>query len=252
VPSTVRPNPPRLRLVRVLAIAHEDGSVGGVFEEVAVSAGHDWVEWRIHRDQAPPEDSFGAALVFGGTMNTHEEADHPWLRDEDRNIRRLVGEGIPLFGVCLGGQLVAKALDATVAESPVPEIGWHDVVLAAEATEDPVFAALPREFPSFQWHFYSFDAPAGAVRLARTPVSLQAFRFGDRVWAVQFHPEVTREILQDWIDRAEASGLELDYRTLERECDDLIGGWNRIGRELAAGFFAVAERLSGREQARTA
>jgi GMP synthase-like glutamine amidotransferase len=238
--------------VRVLSIVHQDNSVGGVFEEVAGSAGHDWVEWRIHREEAPRGDRFGAALVFGGTMNTHEEEDHPWLRDEDLHIRRLVADGIPLFGVCLGGQLVAKALDATVVESPVPEIGWHEIVLAPAATDDPVFGGLPREFPSFQWHSYSFEAPAGSVRLATTPVCLQAFRFGDRVWAVQFHPEVTREILQDWIDRAEASGFELDYRTLERQCDALISGWNRVGRELAAGFFAVAERVAGREQTRTA
>jgi GMP synthase-like glutamine amidotransferase len=238
--------------VRVLSIVHQGGSEAGVFEEAAREAGHNCVRWRIDVDETPPEGRFGAALVFGGTMNTHEEEAYPWLRHEDSEIRRLLREGMPLFGVCLGGQLLAKALDAVVVEAPVPEIGWHEVVLSPDSAGDPVFGGLPRKFPSFQWHFYRFEAPAGAVPLAQSPVCLQAFRVGDRVWGVQFHPEVTREILQNWIDLSEASGFELDYRALEAECDVLIGGWNRIGRELASRFFAVAEGMGEREPARTA
>jgi GMP synthase-like glutamine amidotransferase len=233
--------------VRVLSIVHEDGSGAGLFADVVRELDHEYAEWRIDRDPEPPAGPVDAALVFGGTMNAHEEEDHAWLRREDDELRRMVAGGTPVLGVCLGGQLLAKALDARVVRSAVPEIGWQEVVLRPEAAGDPVVGALPDGFLSFQWHHYRFELPDGAVPLASSPVCLQAFRFGDHVWGVQFHPEVTREILQHWIDSSESQeGLDLDYRALERECDLWIGEWNRIGRAIVSSFLGVA---AGRETA---
>ena len=239
--------------MRVLSIIHENGDSPGLFGRAVREQGHDHVEWRISHDPDPPDGPFDAAMVFGGTMDTHEEESFPWLRRENAEIRRLIGDGTPLLGVCLGGQLLAKALDARVERAPAPEIGWEEVRRTAESRDDPVIGSLPERFISFQWHHYRFELPDGAVPLAVNPVCLQAFRFADHVWGVQFHPEVSRDILQEWFDVSEHREPipRLDYRALERAHDLHIGEWVRIGAAIVSGFLGVAaERACERTGAR--
>src|SRR5262249_58235985 len=114
-------------------------------------------------------------------------------------VRALLARGVAAFGGCLGARPGAEVAGAPVGPAAEPEIGWID----GERTDiDLVLGALPARFPAFQWHFYAFDVPAGAVELARSSVCPQAFRLGQAAWAVQFHPEVTREIVAGWIDEA--------------------------------------------------
>lgn len=227
--------------MRVLSIVHEDGGGPGLFGKTVADLGFEHVEWRVDLEPRLPVDRVDAVMVFGGTMNTHEEDDYPWLRDEDAAIRRLVAEGVPVLGVCLGGQLLAKALDAKVSPAPEPEIGWHEVIQTPEARVDPVFEHLPERFASLQWHHYQFDLPRGAVPLARSRVCLQAYRFGETAWGVQFHPEVSRETLQDWIEYSKAAGSELDFDRFEEDSDRHIAEWVRIGRAISEGFLRVAK-----------
>jgi GMP synthase-like glutamine amidotransferase len=141
---------------------------------------------------------YGAFLVFGGAMHVDQE-DLPRLAGRRAappaatRCRRA-----PVLGVCLGGQLLAKALHGHVRRLPSPEIGWVDVELTPEAEADPVFSALPARFPSFQWHLYHFEQPEGAVPLARSARCLQAFRAGRAAWGVQFHPEVRHASVEHW------------------------------------------------------
>jgi GMP synthase-like glutamine amidotransferase len=180
-------------------------------------------------------------LLFGGAMHADQEADHPWLGDEHAFIQRLLDSGTPLLGVCLGAQLAAKAAGARVAATAEPEIGWREVELAPEAAGDPVLGSLPPRFNAFQWHFYGFEVPAGGVELARSPVCPQAFRLGRSAWGVQFHPEVTREIVGAWVAEAPE---ELPDRAedLLAETDERIDEWERLGRGLCGAFVAFAER----------
>jgi GMP synthase-like glutamine amidotransferase len=240
--------------MRILSIVHEGSPSTALYGDVVVEQGNEHRVWQIDREAEPPDGPFDGVMIFGGTMDTHEEESFPWLRREDEELRRFVAAGTPLLGVCLGGQLLAKALGAQVERSPVPEIGWQEVVRHSAAADDPLFGELPEEFLSLQWHHYRFRLPDGAVPLASSPVCLQAFRFGDHVWGFQFHPEVTRETLQQWFDESERVAPDLlDYRTLERECDLNIAEWNRIGRELVSRFLAVAaERAREPEEARSA
>ena len=138
-------------------------------------------------------------MVFGGAMHVDQEAHHPWLREEEQYVRTLLDRRVPLLGVCLGAQMVAKAAGARVGPAAEPEIGWCDV---DRKVDDPVLGVLPARFPAFQWHFYAFDVPADAAELARSRVCPQAFRLGEQAWAVQFHPEVTREIVAGWVAEA--------------------------------------------------
>ena len=230
--------------MRVLSLVHQWDAASGVFADVVAEAGHELIERNV-AETGVPEERFGAVLVFGGAMHVDQEERHGWLRDEDAYLRRLVEEGVPVLGVCLGGQLLAKALGAAVRRMPSPEIGWHEVELTPEAAGDPVFAALPERFDSFQWHSYAFELPASGVLLARNERCSQAYRAGAAAWGVQFHAEVTRATVDRWIEssKPEDDGA-LDVTRLRTASDRHIGGWNELGREICGRFLAVATGLT--------
>jgi GMP synthase-like glutamine amidotransferase len=224
--------PRNLRGVRVLSLIHQDDAPTGVFAEPVDERGGDLTQWNIARGAPPePPSSYDAVFIFGGGMHVDQEANHPWLRDEDGLIKELLAQSVPLFGVCLGSQLIAKAAGARVGPAPRDEIGWHEVETTPEATEDPLFSGLPQRFQAFQWHSYAFELPSGAVPLARNPVGLQAYRLGETAWGIQFHAEVTREIVEGWA-ASDGTGRRFDLAPMK--------DWNRIGRQLAGRFLDVA------------
>jgi GMP synthase (glutamine-hydrolysing) len=229
--------------MQVLAVVHGDEVRSGVFADPIAAGGHELEEWSIARRPAPsrPLEAYDAAIVFGGSMHADEEETHPWLRDEEVLLRRFLDARKPVLGVCLGGQLVAKAAGAWVGRAQEPEIGWHEVELTAAAASDPVFARLPRRFQALQWHYYAFEVPKGAVELAQSPVCSQAFRLGELAWGVQFHPEVTLAMLEQWLEEPEE--VAFDGEALGRETLERIEEWNALGRALCAGFLGVVERL---------
>lgn len=152
-------------------------------------------------------DGYHALIVLGGPMNVYEEELYPYLRQVEKLIREAIQKGLPVLGICLGGQLIAKALGASVTSNPVQEIGWYRLNLTAASRQAPLFTGLPEEFHVFQWHGDTFDLPAGAVHLAETAQCRnQAFLYNLNVYALQFHPEVTPEIIDTW---AEAYASEL-------------------------------------------
>ncbi len=230
--------------MRVLAIVHQEDAPPGVFADVVTGRGHALDQWAIATAPEPPAriEDYGAVLVFGGAMHVDQEDRHGWLHDERLLFQRLLADEVPLLGVCLGGQLLAKALHGHVRRMPSPEIGWPVVELTPEAGSDPLFAGRPGRFPTLQWHLYHFELPQRAVPLARNERCLQAFRAGETAWAVQFHAEVTHESLLDWIRSSdpEEDGV-LDVPRLLDETEELIGDWNAFGRDLCGRFLGVAE-----------
>jgi GMP synthase (glutamine-hydrolysing) len=229
--------------MRVLAVVHGDEVRSGVFADPVVEGGHELEEWSIARHPSPsrPLDDYDAAIVFGGSMHADQDEAHPWLREEKQLLRRFLDSGTPVLGVCLGGQLVAATAGAWVGRVRQPEIGWHEVELTAAAAADPVFARLPRRFDALQWHYYAFEVPGGAVELARSPVCSQAFRLGDLAWGVQFHPEVTLAMVEQWLEEPEE--VDFDREALRRETRERIEEWNALGRELCGGFLGAVERM---------
>jgi GMP synthase-like glutamine amidotransferase len=228
--------------VRVLSIIHQEDAASGVFADAAAQRGDDLTEWTISDGAGPPRpaDSYDAVLVFGGAMHVDQEHRHPWLRNEDDLLRGLLDRGIPVLGVCLGAQLVAKALRARVGPLARPQIGWFDIEQTPEAADDPVFADLPRRFSSFQWHSYGFDLPPNAVPLARDSVCLQAYRAGENAWGIQFHAEVTKESVDDWFRTSKPPDVPLDLDALRQETGAKIAGWNEFGKRLCSRFLDVA------------
>jgi GMP synthase-like glutamine amidotransferase len=229
--------------VRVLSIVHQPDAGAGVFGEAAAARGHELVEWAPAETSAPPLDGFGAAMVFGGAMNVHEEDDHPWLPAEKRLLGEVLASGRPMLGVCLGAELVAEIAGGSVQRASAPQIGWYEVE-RADPGDDPLLGPLPERFLAFQWHSYEFTLPDGGVPLAHNPLGLQAFRVGS-AWGIQFHAEVTGASLDAWLDDygkdADAVRIGVDPKALRAETQDRIQAWNELGRGIAGRFLDVAE-----------
>jgi GMP synthase (glutamine-hydrolysing) len=228
----------------VLALIHGEAVRAGVFFDAVAAHGHRLEEWSLAWDAPLPRplEDYGAVLIFGGAMHADQDDRHPWLREENAFIQRLFELGTPTLGVCLGAQLLAKATGAPVFPATQPEIGWLEVELAEAATDDPVLGRLPARFPAFQWHYYTYGLPATAEELATSRVCTQAFRLGERVWGVQFHPEVTLAQVEQWV--AEEPPAVDDEERLLAETRERIGWWNELGRGLCGAFVEVAERVA--------
>lgn len=148
----------------------------------------------------PDLDEARALVVMGGPMNVYEEEKHPFLKDEDRFIRQAMQHGIPYLGICLGSQLLAKALNARVTKAAQPEVGWGEVKLTAAAANSLLFKNFPKStLKVLQWHEDTFELPAGSAHLASNfIVPNQAFAYRDKAFGLQFHLEVNRTLLDDW------------------------------------------------------
>jgi len=217
----------------VLVLQHIACEPPGAFEDVLVAAGAD-----IHRveldegDALPPWQDFVAIVAMGGPMSVNDDAELPWLTAEKQAIADAVRAGVPYWGSCLGVQLLAAALGAPVYAGTQPEVGVLPVTLTDEGQSDPVFAGLPDEFLTLQWHGDTFDVPEAGLLLASSPAfPNQAFRVGRAAYGVQFHVEVTEQMAREW---AEVPAYA--------EYADRVLGAGGIDR-LMADFDAARERM---------
>jgi GMP synthase-like glutamine amidotransferase len=163
-------------------------------------------------EELPPIEELTAVIVLGGAMGVHDTERHPFLTVLKDFIRGCVAHDIPFLGICLGGQLLADALGGEVISgSPFGEKGTLSVRLTAAGVADPLFAGVPEEFVTFQWHNDSFIIPVGAFRLAESAACPnQAFRYGENAWGTQFHPEVDRAIVDCWVRWSEETAPSVD------------------------------------------
>jgi len=152
----------------------------------------------------PKLDNLTHLVILGGPMNVYEEDRYPFLKIEDLFIKEAIQRGKSILGICLGAQLIAKALGAKVFKAPVREIGWYDVSLTRIGSIDPFFSQLPKRFSVFQWHEDTFEIPLRAITIATSSfVPHQAFRYGENVYGLQFHLEVTHQMIREWMDTYE-------------------------------------------------
>ncbi|MFZ5940332.1 MAG: type 1 glutamine amidotransferase [Bacteroidota bacterium] len=158
----------------------------GVILTWAVRNGYQISSTRVWMGEPFPETGdFDWLLIMGGPMSVNDEREFPWLIREKELVRRSVGEGKRVLGICLGAQLIASALGAEVLPNPEREIGWFP--LFSEVEDETGFAGLT----AFHWHGETFRLPEGAVHLCRSEGCLnQAFRLGKHTVALQFHLEV--------------------------------------------------------------
>lgn len=224
--------------MRVLSVTHGPSVPGGVFDEVIEERGHELARWVVPVGGAPPPASYDAITVFGGSMHPDEDESFDWLAREAEFLAGLLERDVPVIGVCLGAQLLARAAGAEVRRASEPEIGWCEIELTEAGREDQVLGTLPERTEGFQWHHYTYDLPDGAVELATSRVCTQAFRVG-RAWGLQFHAEVTRAMVEAWT-REDEDELPLPPAELLRQTDDRIAAWNASGRRLCGAFLDAA------------
>jgi GMP synthase (glutamine-hydrolysing) len=230
--------------VNILSVIHGDQVRAGVFAEAIEERGDELEEWSLAWGTPPPRpvDSYDAVLVLGGAMHADQDDHHPWLREENFLLQRLLSLHVPVLGICLGAQLLARAAHSEVMACTEPEIGWHTVELTAAGRDDPLLGVLPERFDAFQWHYYTYALPAGAEELARNESCTQAFRLGEETWGLQFHIEVLEEQVERWI-KDDHREVPQGGDALLAETREKIAEWNDLGRQLCGSFLECAERI---------
>jgi GMP synthase (glutamine-hydrolysing) len=160
-------------------------------------------------------DGYRRIIIMGGPMSANDPL--PGLTAELAVIKQALKEGAPLLGICLGAQLIAKALGASVYRNAQKEIGWGPIHFTEAGQADPLFREMERAETFFHWHGDTFDLPQGAEWLAYSEKCRhQAYRYGNSVYGLQFHPEVTAEMIADWCAQPLNCG---DVEDLERPID---------------------------------
>lgn len=201
--------------MRALVIEHDAMSPIGPVGDRLVQHGFEVTELVVvpaERHQNPdveigfPDPSESDLVVVMGAPWSVDDvaAIGPWITDELAMLRKAHTTGVPVLGICFGGQALAAALGGGVERAPRPEIGWVEI-----ETDEP---ALVGPGPWFQYHFDRWVMPPGGIEIARDEVGPQAFRIG-RSLGVQFHPELTVRELESWL----ANGAEKDMRRLGLE-----------------------------------
>jgi GMP synthase (glutamine-hydrolysing) len=210
---------------------------------------------RVELDEGEPLPAltgFDGIVAMGGPMSVNDDAELPWLTAEKRAIGEAVRAGVPYFGACLGVQLLAASLGARVYAGPQLEVGVLPVTLTPDGAADPLFAGLPRSFPTLQWHGDTFDLPEGATLLASSPAfPNQAFRYGLAAYGIQFHMEVLPEMAREWALVPEYAGYadrvlgEGGMERLLAEFDAAEAGMRAAGRAVFERWAELAVPVAG-------
>jgi len=200
----------------------------------------------------PMLTSYGALVVLGGPMNVDQFERYPHLDTEIKLIHEAIERGIPVLGICLGAQLIAKALGARVRRNHVKEIGWYDLTLTSRGRDDAVLGHLGGTEKIFQWHGDTFDIPPGAVHLASSPTcENQAFRYRENVYGFQFHLEVDELVVRRWLEvpihRREIEALNgaIDPEVIRAETPRYIGRSLELSERI---FGSLIETFGGRKR----
>ena len=161
----------------------------------------------LARGEPPPRDlrGVGGLIVLGGPMAAYETDRYPFLAAESGLVERAVAAGRPVFGICLGAQLIAQVLGARVYAGERREVGWAPVTLTEDGREDPVLGDGESTLTVFHMHGDTYELPPDARNLARSALyEQQAFRWGDLVYGLQFHLEFTETMISRLVSEPES------------------------------------------------
>jgi GMP synthase (glutamine-hydrolysing) len=181
--------------VAIYHVAFEDaGTLGPVLEERGIAL--QYLQAGVE-DLSPALDA-DLLLVLGGPIGIYEVGRYPFLKDELKTVEAVVKKGTPVIGICLGAQALAAVLAARVYPGAQAELGWDELILTDEGKASPL--GVLESLRVLNWHGDTFDLPSGAMRLASTPLTPnQAFSYGPKVLALQFHVELPERDMERWL-----------------------------------------------------
>ncbi|MDP3297741.1 MAG: type 1 glutamine amidotransferase [Thermodesulfovibrionia bacterium] len=192
-------------------------------------------------EDLPNSDNFNTLIMMGGPMSVNEDEIYPYIKEEEKLVRDFISKRKKILGVCLGAQIMAKALGTNVYAGPQKEIGWYDIELTGEGLRDsymrnlalhPKVRDIWKRFKVFHWHGETFDIPQGAVRLASSILyPNQAFRYGKDAYAFQFHIEVRKEMILEWLKD------ETDFERIGKETNTFFEEYIGRAENFYKGFF---------------
>jgi GMP synthase-like glutamine amidotransferase len=197
--------------------------------------------FHLYRDATLPSLSdFDMMTVMGGPMSANDEVRFEWLGTEIALVRAAIAAGKTVVGICLGAQIIAKAMGARVYPGRAKEIGWFPV--RRTAVSHPFFDGLPETFTPFHWHGETFDLPREATLLASSKITeKQAFAVGQHVLGLQFHMEATEESVHALL---KAAAHEIGLGIFEQQPGTILAGLDRCA-SLRPLLYTVLDRLTG-------
>jgi GMP synthase (glutamine-hydrolysing) len=187
---------------KVLVFQHVPYEPLGTLDPLLKDAGFRirYVNFGREPESRPALDKYEALIILGGPMNSDQIDTYPNLVTEVEIIREAVDRDMSVLGICLGAQLLAKALGGTVSRNAMREIGWHDVEMTEAGLVDPVLSTFAPTQEVFQWHEDGISLPPEVEVLASSAASpVQAFRHGEHAYGFQFHLEVSRPLIERWL-----------------------------------------------------
>jgi GMP synthase (glutamine-hydrolysing) len=185
--------------MKILVALNDVSDPIGALGPPLLDAGFELTAWTPAADPAPDPAGFSAVIALGGSANPDEDHRYGLLRVERELLGRAVASGVPVIGVCLGGQLLAQALGGRAYRMPRPRIAWSSLAAGPAAAGDPLAPAWDSLVHGLEWHAYGFTLPPGGELLVGTPDAVQAFRAGPSAWGFQYHLEADAAILGGWI-----------------------------------------------------
>lgn len=223
------------------------GSVADVLDEAGLA--YQYVDLFADVPQDLPLAESSGLIVLGGPMSANDIEQYPFLGAELAWIRRAVDTHVPTLGICLGAQLLAKALGEKVYPNRTKEIGWFPLEVLPPAGNDPLFAGCQAVETVFQWHGDTFDLPTGAVHLARSELCPnQAFRYGHFSYGLQFHVEMTPGLMAEWFAEPDLHSQIGDYadpQTIRTAAPKRFPAMNALSQRLLSRFAAMCQCYNG-------
>jgi GMP synthase (glutamine-hydrolysing) len=231
----------------VLILKNVPSEGPGTIEDFLLDSGIPYRIIEMSQENLPPAGTADILVILGGYMSVNELDSYPYITKEIELVREFIGQEKKVFGICLGAQIIAKALGARVYVGPEKEIGWYDIELLEEGLRDTLIARLATypgvgdfrgKFKVFHWHGETFDLPSGAQRIARSALyPNQAFRYGANAYAFQFHIEVKKETIFEWMKNE-----PVDMEKIREETDNYYGECHGRALNFYRFFFAGSQK----------